>query len=127
MSALRPATQDILIVDDDTDIADMFCAFLRGQGHNVLVAYDGQAALELVRRLRFNLVISDVRMPKLDGFALVRAIKEAHPQTRIVIVTGFEDSAEAGRLSRVIEAVLEKPVTDRQLLDIVNGGAVGAA
>jgi DNA-binding NtrC family response regulator len=111
---------DILIVDDDADVAELFCSILRSEGHNVLVAYDGESALELVRRLAFAIVISDVRMPKLNGFALVRGIKDARPDTRVILVTGFDDSAEAGRLSRDVETVLEKPVDVEALLAAVN-------
>lgn len=75
-----PPAEVILVVDDDTDIARFLEVNLRLHGYTVLVAHDGQQALELVGQERPDLAVVDVRMPKLDGLELTRRLR-ADPMT----------------------------------------------
>src|SRR6267143_2142684 len=65
----------ILVVDDSSPHRRMLTAIFGHAGHQVLTASDGEAALALLERESVNAVVSDVRMPKLDGFQLCRAIR----------------------------------------------------
>src|SRR5437867_2727142 len=65
----------ILVVDDSSPHRRMLTAIFGHAGHQVLTAADGEAALALLERESVNAVVSDVRMPKLDGFQLCRAIR----------------------------------------------------
>ncbi|PYN91791.1 MAG: hybrid sensor histidine kinase/response regulator, partial [Candidatus Rokuibacteriota bacterium] len=65
----------ILVVDDSSPHRRMLTAIFGQAGHQVLTAPDGEAALALLERESVNAVVSDVRMPKLDGFQLCRAIR----------------------------------------------------
>lgn len=82
----------ILIVEDDAVIRLLIATVLRKEGHKVLTAEDGRAGLELVRQSRPDLVISDVRMPSMDGFAMLEALR-ADPSlttTPVVFLTSLQ-------------------------------------
>jgi len=65
----------ILAVDDSASMRQMVAFTLKGAGHQVTEAADGQAALDLAKRQKFDLVLSDVNMPRMDGIALTRELR----------------------------------------------------
>jgi two-component system NtrC family sensor kinase len=89
----------VLLVDDEARLADAVAAALQDAGFVVEKAGDGQAALELARSRPFDLVICDLRMPRLDGQAFYRAIATSMPAlaARVIFVTGDVAGTEAGR------------------------------
>jgi CheY-like chemotaxis protein len=101
----------ILIVDDDPVVAAAVAALLRGDGHTVQTAGDGQGALAALRESRrqaegpFRLIISDVHMPRTDGLELLRQVRRDHPAVALIFVTGYasvETAVEALRLGASI-------------------------
>src|SRR5437764_174193 len=78
----------ILIVDDEPVIAESLSEMLEGWGYETAVASDGLAGLAAVEEFRPSVVVSDVYMPNLDGFALLREIRELHPDTAVILLTG---------------------------------------
>jgi PAS domain S-box-containing protein len=108
----------VLIVDDDRELADVLAAALRADGHEVEVAANGLEALELLGRAPFDVILSDVRMPKLDGPGLYRELQERHPHLleRIVFVTGDILGREtAAFLERTRAPHLTKPFDLKQV------------
>ena len=86
---------DILVVDDEPSTR-MGMSFLLGDaGHRVTEASDGAKALKLAGEHVFDLVISDVRLPKLDGLTLMRRLREASPSTVVILMTAFARVTEA--------------------------------
>lgn len=81
--------ESILVVDDDEGMRDMLAETLRGWGYEPSVAENGEMGLEKFRSGRFSLVITDIRMPKLDGLSLLRAIKKEDAKVPILVVTGY--------------------------------------
>jgi response regulator RpfG family c-di-GMP phosphodiesterase len=79
----------ILVVDDEKLIRDVLADFLSLEGYFVKTANDGAAALEELGRATYDLVISDLKMPKLGGLDVLKAISQSHPETLTVIMTGF--------------------------------------
>jgi len=77
----------ILVVDDDPDIHELLKAMLPSATCSIDDAYDGLEALSRLEERRYDLVLTDVRMPKLDGLELLRRIGEARPETRVVVMT----------------------------------------
>lgn len=83
---------DILVVDDDPEVLDMLKAFLEENGHSVARADSAQKALEKIRERNPRLVFLDVRLPDQDGIDLLKTIKSGHPQTAVVMMTGFKEA-----------------------------------
>ncbi|MBI5378711.1 MAG: response regulator [Nitrospirae bacterium] len=91
----------VLVVDDEQGVLDLMAEVLPGLGCEVLLARDGEKALQLFQAERPPLVITDLKMPKIDGLTLIRAIKEASPRAEILIITGhanLESAIQAVRL-----------------------------
>jgi PAS domain S-box-containing protein len=118
------AAARLLVVDDNADLREYMSRILRAAGHDVRLATDGQAALEAARAEPPDLVLSDVMMPRLDGFGLLRALR-ADPDLRDTPVLIL--SARAGEEARVdgiehgADDYLTKPFSARELLARVSG------
>ena len=106
----------MLVVDDNVDGALMLARLLRGWGHQVAVAHDGDTAIELARDQPFDVVLLDIGLPGMDGYEVAQALRgqAGLDQTLLVALTGYgqdEDrrrSAEAG-----FDHHLVKPVDPR--------------
>ena len=91
----------ILIVDDEESTRELFAELLERWGYDVDQTSDGHGALKLAAETHPDVIISDLVMPKLDGLALVRALREEQPDTPVVIITG------KGTIDAAVEAVRE--------------------
>ena len=102
----------ILVVDDDMSVRGFTARALRMDGHTVEEADDGDVALERIldRQGAYDLVLSDIRMPAMDGIELARTAIKDFPDLRILLMTGFADQRErAGDLMKIIIDVVPKP------------------
>lgn len=110
----------VLVVEDDPAIRANLARLLKLEGFSVEVAADGQAGLEAARALRPDLVITDINMPRLDGFALVEALR-AEPAlagTSVLMLTALDDRASMRRGMTVgADDYLAKPFTRDELLE----------
>lgn len=79
----------ILVVEDDLRVANLLKGGLEEKGYQLLVAYDGASAWRLFQSQAADLVISDVILPKMDGFELCRLIKQISPQTPVLMLTAL--------------------------------------
>ena len=78
----------ILVVDDELSSLKFISHFLRKEGYEVTEANDGAEAIELIDNSRFDLVLSDVRMPRVDGVALALHVRSRRPTIPIILMTG---------------------------------------
>jgi CheY-like chemotaxis protein len=104
-------------VDDDAAITATFENILGGEGYDVATATDGDRAIELAARERFDVVLLDLVMPGIDGLDALRRLRGAAPRARIIILSAYiepDREAEAFRLGA--EAVLSKPPDLNKLL-----------
>lgn len=103
----------ILIADDEETIRALLSRALRLDGHEVAITPDGAAALdELARGGPFDLLLSDIRMPVMDGIALALAAARELPDLPILLMTGYADQRErAAGLDALIHDVVTKPFT----------------
>jgi DNA-binding NtrC family response regulator len=85
----------ILIVDDEKSIRTMLASYMRTVGHDVEVAENGKAALEMLARTAVDLVFSDVRMAELDGMVLLREIRGRWPDIVVVLMTAYATVPQA--------------------------------
>src|SRR3989442_12374637 len=91
----------ILVVDDDESTRELFAELLQRWGYDVEQTGDGHGALKLTAELHPDVIISDLVMPKLDGLALTRALREESPDTPVIIITA------KGTIDAAVEAVRE--------------------
>lgn len=81
--------ENILVVEDEKRVADLLKAGLEEAGYNVIVAYDGAMGLRLFQSASFDLVISDIVLPKLDGFELCRGIRSINKNVPVLMLTAL--------------------------------------
>lgn len=79
----------VLIVDDELHIRKILCRMVRQAGYSVTEAASGDEALGYLDSDGFDVVISDIRMPYMDGLQLLNRIKRSHPDTAVVMMTGY--------------------------------------
>lgn len=82
----------ILVVDDEPMMRDLLEKVLVRDGYQVLTAEDGKAALKVLETESINLVLSDLRMPNLGGFDLLKIIKTEYPHIGVVMMTSYGDT-----------------------------------
>ena len=90
----------IMVVEDDTELRDLFCAVLTERGYQTLPAADGMEVLDILEHSYVDLIISDIMMPKLDGFTLTEQLRNANYDMPILIITaldGLEDKRRGFR------------------------------
>src|SRR6202040_3683609 len=123
----------ILIVDDEESTRELFAELLQRWGYDVAQTADGHGALKIAAETHPDVIISDLVMPKLDGLALVRALREEQPDTPVVIITGrgtidvaveavregvfdfVEKPLDPARLKVILQRALEKKETMREM------------
>ena len=81
----------ILVAEDDKSLNSLVHSYLVNNGYEAVSCYDGEEALSLLREQDFDMVISDIMMPKLDGFALAKEIRAADKQIPILFMTALDD------------------------------------
>ncbi len=81
----------VLIIDDEKDTLTLFGLLLTSYGYKVLSAEDGRAGLELVAKEKPDIVVTDLKMPGMDGLEVLKRIKKQAPRTEVVVVTGYGD------------------------------------
>jgi CheY-like chemotaxis protein len=129
----------ILLVDDERAVREFLSQELSEEGHNVAVASDGYAALaQIDRGMNFDLVISDLAMPGLDGVAVIREVRRRRPRLPAILLTGHAgeavaDSTDMLRAGGAFQ-LLRKPVNGTalaeraaQLLETAGRRPIGAA
>jgi len=77
----------ILVVDDEVDVGEMVSKIINLMGHEAVTAVNGKVALEILRNQPFSIMITDVKMPEMDGFELMKAVRDQFPGTYIICMT----------------------------------------
>ncbi|MSR19543.1 MAG: response regulator [Gemmatimonadetes bacterium] len=109
----------ILIVDDDENDRVGLAAALRSEGYEILLARDGDEALDLYLARRVHVVVTDMVMPGRDGLSLISAIRDVDPDASIVAVSGKSQSQlEASKIYGA-HSMLEKPIDPKALVTAV--------
>lgn len=117
---MQLAEATALVVDDEEMICEIMAAWLKRHTREVLTAGNGQEALKVLSESRVDVIISDVRMPVMDGEALVRAIAASVAERpRVIFVTGFSDLQARDAYNLGVEAIMEKPLERDHLLEAV--------
>jgi DNA-binding response OmpR family regulator len=116
----------ILIVDDDPDVHGLLRAALDAPDRRVESAYDGDAGLRLVEKTPFDLVLTDLKMPGMDGMSLLEHIHEVRPETRVVVMTVANTPENIVRAIRDRAfSYFSKPFTVNAVLEMVERALSG--
>jgi CheY-like chemotaxis protein len=115
----------ILLVDDDINLRGILHRFLERSGYSVVTAGNGREALELVENHRVGLLLTDLMMPEISGFELIRTLRHDHPSLPIIAMSADADLRNDRSLELATEAgahvVLEKPFAMSRLIRELQG------
>ncbi|HEY4744808.1 MAG TPA: sigma-54 dependent transcriptional regulator [Desulfuromonadaceae bacterium] len=110
----------LLIIEDDHDLRKGIAAYFRDMGYAILEASDGKEGIKTFERERPDIVFTDLRMPVLDGFAVIREIAQQSPDTPVIVISGtgvISDAIQAMRLGAKDYVV--KPIHEMEELELV--------
>ena len=116
------AKAKVLVVDDEAVVRESYLRTLDGVRYNVRAALDGAEALRMMEAEHFDVILLDIRMPKMDGIEVLRQIKKRWPECEVVIITGYpsiETAKEAVRLGAY--NYLAKPVGPQEIVEAATG------
>jgi CheY-like chemotaxis protein len=106
----------ILVAEDDEPIREFVRRALCYKGHEVVTVDDGSRALEALEMQPFDLLITDIVMPGLDGIALALKVSKEQPDLRILLMTGYAaERQRAHNLDALIHQVISKPFTLKEI------------
>jgi signal transduction histidine kinase/CheY-like chemotaxis protein len=129
-TAEPPSALRILCVDDEPAVLDVLRIMFRNNGHRVDIAGEGEDALKVFRdaaaaREPFDVVVSDMAMPRMDGRQLAKLIKQGSPDTPVIMLTGWGDIMKVEEIQpENIDAVLGKPPEPKELFETVRRLAI---
>ncbi len=108
----------LLVVDDEAEIRDMLSRHFRMLDYDVLTASDGTDALDVLAENRIDVVISDIKMPEMDGTTLLKKIKTQYPMIRVIMITGYVTLENAlACMRRQADTCIFKPLNDLSELE----------
>lgn len=103
-------SKNILVVDDEEHIREIISEFLQAFGYNVITAENGEEALKACSKTSFDLVITDIRMPKMNGLKLLKALKSHLPDLPVILMTGYQPTkAQEETMTTKADNYLMKP------------------
>lgn len=112
----------VLVVDDEPDSRLLAQMILRSNGYEVAEAPGGEPALELIEERMPDLLLLDIRMPRVDGWSVLEQLRRDHPTDRpkVIVLSAHSEGKVAGRITKAgAEAFLTKPVAWDELLTTV--------
>lgn len=110
----------ILVVDDELLIRDLLYDFFTGMGWNISVAASGEKALDIMKEKKIDLVLTDIKMPEMDGLTLTGRVKQSHPGVPVVVMTGYPSVDSAIEALRAkVEDYIVKPFNINQLYKLI--------
>src|SRR5215470_16445289 len=107
--AMTTAPVHLLVIDDDKRVREVLREIIIGFGYEVEVAEDGAEGLVKFRQTRFQVVITDLVMPKLNGLQVAAAIRDLDPTVPVLLLTGSADRAAVDKARRLGLTILHKP------------------
>ena len=110
----------ILVVDDEQYIREILQEILEGKKYKVITAADGKAALEIVREQPIDLILTDMRMPRMDGLQLLKAAKMLVPEIEVILITGHGEVGPAVEAMRngAFHFILKPPKESHILMTV---------
>lgn len=120
MSSDTPSLRKVLVVDDEADHADMLCQFLESYRFNAEASTLPETALTLLAENKYDLIITDYKMPGMDGLEFVERARALYPDIPVIIISGAMNMPELLEVAnKHVNYVLKKPVEIEELISIV--------
>jgi two-component system, cell cycle response regulator CpdR len=111
----------ILVAEDEAPVREFVVRALEHAGHDVVSVGDGQRAVETLITARFNLLVTDIVMPEMDGITLALKVSKDWPSMPILMMTGYAaERQRAHNLDALIHKVISKPFSLTELLEAVD-------
>lgn len=111
----------ILLAEDDRAVREFVTRALQHRGHEIVAVEDGLLALEVLQHREFDLLVTDIVMPGMDGIALALKLAKDKPKLRILLMSGYSaERQRAHNLDELIHKVLPKPFTLIEICDAVD-------
>jgi len=106
----REQQNNLLLVDDDEALLNLLEGILKNEGYNITIATDGTAAIDLIKQNQYDLILLDIKMQTVNGFSVLKFVKEQYTATKVIMLTAFGDIKNA-IVSKVMGAdgFIEKP------------------
>jgi len=82
----------VLVVDDEEQMRDLLTRILSREGYRVSAVSEGQQVLDILKEELFDIVLADMKMPRMDGFQLLKILKKEYPQVSVIIMTAYGDT-----------------------------------
>ena len=106
------ALATILIAEDDSAVREFVSRALRQDGHDITAVGDGEQALNALKKGQFDMLLTDIVMPRLDGIALALKASKDYPDLPVLLMTGYAaERQRAHNLDALIQDVISKPFT----------------
>jgi len=110
----------LLYVDDNKALCETYVSFFQDIFQSVECAFDGEEALELYNKNRYELVITDINMPHMNGFTFIKEMKAINPDQAVIIVSAYSEIAYLSKLNQCdVSHFLVKPVDTKELMEKV--------
>ena len=111
----------ILVVDDEADIRVELAEYLETKGYRVEVAGNGREAFDKFEAASADVVVVDIKMPRGDGFELIRRLRAIDPDVPIIVMTGHFSQTDRARVEELGATIMmEKPIVLRRLIQLLN-------
>ena len=123
-SATNPSTKSpvyrILVAEDNPAVREFIQRALGSAGHDVTVTVDGQQALDQLSRETYDVLVTDIVMPNVDGIALALKATSLHPDLRIVMISGYaQERMRARNIDALVHRIIAKPFSIVEICDAV--------
>lgn len=109
----------VLIVDDEVDLVEVFKEEFEERGCKVFTANNGRQALEIVKREKLDIVLTDICMPEMNGMELLRAIEKQPRRPFVITMSGYSTHPEAELLKEGSAGFIPKPIHYEQIVELI--------
>jgi two-component system cell cycle response regulator CpdR len=118
--APSPVKLRVLVAEDNPAVREFVVRAQTGVGHEVTPAGDGRAALDELARSSFDVLVTDIVMPNVDGIALALKATSLHPELRIVMISGYaQERMRAHNIDALVHRIIAKPFSIGEICDAV--------
>jgi len=110
----------VLVAEDNPAVREFIVRSLQSAGHKITPAVDGQQALDILAREKFDVLVTDIVMPNVDGIALALKAVRMFPDLRIVMISGYaQERMRAHNLDTLVHRIIAKPFSLEEICDAV--------